>query len=203
MFSSLIKPVLFVSEVVTEVSVTEEWSLEEGWGDICAYSMRLHPEREGTVELADCDSLFSLRWQSGILMCCCDLDSPFCLSLFSKWVCHTFLISLSVLPGNLDAIADHLENGRKFVWDNELDRKKKVHAEQEVTWSASKPKSHDLLMIDIELYNFLLWLPKLIREALNCNYNSFLIFFLKKSSVSVVGFLFQLLQSDKTKELFW
>jgi len=57
-------------------------------------------------------------------------------------------------------------------------------------------------MIDIELYNFLLWLPKLIREDLNSNYNSFLIFFLKKNPVSVVGFLFQLLQSDKTKELF-
>lgn len=31
------------------------------------------------------------------------------LSLFFKWVCHTFFISLSVRPGNLAAIADHLK----------------------------------------------------------------------------------------------
>lgn len=31
-----------------------------------------------------------------------------CLSLFFKWVCHTFFISLSVLPGSFAAIADHL-----------------------------------------------------------------------------------------------
>lgn len=32
-----------------------------------------------------------------------------CLSLFFRWVCHTFFISLSVRPGNLAAIADHLQ----------------------------------------------------------------------------------------------
>lgn len=37
------------------------------------------------------------------------------LSLFFKWVCHTFLISLSVRPGNLAAIADHLENKTQQV----------------------------------------------------------------------------------------
>lgn len=31
-----------------------------------------------------------------------------CWILFFRWVCHTFFISLSVLPGNFAAIADHL-----------------------------------------------------------------------------------------------
>lgn len=35
-------------------------------------------------------------------------DAPLCLSLFFRWVCHTFFISLSVRPGNFKAIADHL-----------------------------------------------------------------------------------------------
>jgi hypothetical protein len=34
-------------------------------------------------------------------------------SLFFKWVCQTFLISLSVRPGNLAAIADHLNRKKK------------------------------------------------------------------------------------------
>lgn len=36
-------------------------------------------------------------------------------SLFFKLVCQTFLISLSVLPGNLAAIADHLKIRIKMV----------------------------------------------------------------------------------------
>lgn len=117
MFSTLIMLVLvlFVSAVVIEVFLTEEWSMEEGWGDIWAYPILSDPEREGIVEFADSDSLVSLAWQFGIdLMYCCGLDSPFCTSLFFKWVCHTFLISLSVLPGNLDAIADHLKMEEHF-----------------------------------------------------------------------------------------
>jgi len=31
-------------------------------------------------------------------------------SFFFKWVFHTFLISLSVLPGKWDAIFDHLQD---------------------------------------------------------------------------------------------
>ena len=31
------------------------------------------------------------------------------LSLFFKWVCYTFCISLSLRPGNLAAIGDHLK----------------------------------------------------------------------------------------------
>lgn len=33
-----------------------------------------------------------------------------CSSFFFKWVCQKFFISLSVRPGNLVAMADHLEN---------------------------------------------------------------------------------------------
>lgn len=44
-----------------------------------------------------------------------DDDSCSFLSLFFRWVCHTFFISLSVRPGNLAAIADHLKKKRQVT----------------------------------------------------------------------------------------
>lgn len=46
------------------------------------------------LQFVDCRMVSVLAW--------------FCLSLFFKWVCQTFFISLSVRPGNFAAIADHL-----------------------------------------------------------------------------------------------
>jgi len=101
MFSTLIMLVLvlFVSAVVIEVFLmTEEWSMEEGWGDIWAYPILSDPEREGIVEFADSDSLVSLAWEFGILMYCCGLDSPFCTSLFFKWSSVPYILDLIVCP---------------------------------------------------------------------------------------------------------
>lgn len=50
---------------------------------------------------------FDVR-EEGSFFICEIIVFGFCLSLFFKWVCHTFFISLSVLPGNFAAIADHL-----------------------------------------------------------------------------------------------
>lgn len=41
--------------------------------------------------------------------------SAFFFFFFFKWVCHMFLISLSVRPGNLAAITDHLHTGRRKI----------------------------------------------------------------------------------------
>lgn len=44
-----------------------------------------------------------------LLLLAGDVIVVWSLSLFFKWVCQTFFILLSVCPGNLVAIADHLK----------------------------------------------------------------------------------------------
>ena len=78
------------------VSMFED-SQEDGCGDIFPGKLKLfgsdwNAEMESHLDT----SVVLLRWL-------------FFLSLFFKWVCHTFFISLSVRPGNLAAMADHLK----------------------------------------------------------------------------------------------
>lgn len=71
--------------------------LRKFMGSCCSFLMSLD---ESTLDLG-CPLLSMEPW--------------FGFSLFFKWVCHTFLISLSVRPGNLAAIADHLQENQNLL----------------------------------------------------------------------------------------
>lgn len=78
------------------------------------YSGLSNPGWEGRLKLEDCDWLWALESQFVVFRMVSGFVW-FCFSLFFKWVCQTFFISLSVRPGNLAAMADHLKNGGKQI----------------------------------------------------------------------------------------
>lgn len=104
---SFLMPVLMcVSVFLIEESVIEENSLEDDCGDIFPGKLKLtgsdrHEEPESHLDTAAVELPLELG------------AAKFFLSLFFKWVCHTFFISLSVLPGSFAAIADHLQSSEK------------------------------------------------------------------------------------------
>lgn len=76
--------------------VADETSLDEGVGEFASeFVYSSNDDSAAYVRASD--------WGSGS-------GRDFLLSLFFKCVCHMFFISLSVRPGNLDAITDHLHN---------------------------------------------------------------------------------------------
>lgn len=91
---SLLTSGLLLSRATVEVSVTEDNSLDDGWGDI------------GWLERVSDDPVTVETEVEGSGF----LTEPFGFSLFFRWVCHTFFISLSVRPGSFAAIADHLNS---------------------------------------------------------------------------------------------
>lgn len=83
-------------------TVTDEKSLEVVHADVESISLKL--------KLAASDSVMMLELESERLIFGFVTLLEFKFSnLFFKLVCHTFFISLSVLPGNFAAIADHLK----------------------------------------------------------------------------------------------
>lgn len=91
---------MFVSPVVTDENSLEDGS-GDGGGTIPEVSDSLEKLVSGFALVFRCSlvSEFGFSW--------------FCFNLFFRWVCQTFFISLSVLPGNLAAIVDHLKRKKK------------------------------------------------------------------------------------------
>lgn len=106
--SNFMHMLLLISPVVKE-----ETSLEHCCGEIGLCSMPSDPARFD--KFMNSGSAFNAWLDLEMLMKRGSISGVawVCLSLFFKWVCHTFFISLSVRPGNLAAIADHLKNGEK------------------------------------------------------------------------------------------
>ena len=106
--SSLMPVFMCISMFLIGESVIEENSLEDDCGDIFPGKFKLtgsdwHAEPESHLDAA------AVEWPLELGV------ANFFLSLFFKLVCHTFFISLSVRPGNLAAMADHLKNETKRI----------------------------------------------------------------------------------------